>query len=134
MLDGRRTSPATVELVKVLESASGSQAVVSVTIHEGRNRQVRRMCEAVGHPVVRLKRVRIGPITDRDIRPGEFRDLTPKEIAALKSAAERLTEAARVSGLPESGSAAEHPANPYRNRRRTRLATALLLTDRIGRR
>jgi hypothetical protein len=55
-----------------------------VLIHEGRNRQVRRMCEAVGHRVSRLKRVRIGPITDEDIRPGEFRDLSEKEVAALK--------------------------------------------------
>jgi 16S rRNA U516 pseudouridylate synthase RsuA-like enzyme len=42
------------------------------------------MCDAIGHPVVRLRRVRIGPISDDRIRPGEFRDLTPKEVAALK--------------------------------------------------
>jgi 23S rRNA pseudouridine2605 synthase len=89
MLDGRRTSPAEVELVKVVETTGTPQSVVSVTIYEGRNRQVRRMCEAVGHPVIRLRRVRIGPITDSNIRPGEFRDLSPKEIAALKRAAER---------------------------------------------
>lgn len=88
VLDRRRTSPAEVEVVKVLETTGTPQSVVSVTIHEGRNRQVRRMCEAVGHPVMRLRRVRIGPITDPNIRPGEFRDLSPKEIAALKRAAE----------------------------------------------
>lgn len=88
VLDGRATAPAEVELVKVSESADGGEgAVLSITIHEGRNRQVRRMCEAVGHPVSRLKRVRIGPITDPHIRPGEFRDLTPREIAALVRAA-----------------------------------------------
>jgi 23S rRNA pseudouridine2605 synthase len=86
VLDGRRTSAAEVELLKVLDASGGPQAVVSITIHEGRNRQVRRMCEAVGHPVVRLRRVRIGPITDPRIRPGEFRDLTAREIAALKKA------------------------------------------------
>lgn len=91
MLDGRSTAPAEVELRKVAESAAGGeQAVLSLTIHEGRNRQVRRMCEAVGHPVVRLRRVRIGPITDPHIRPGEFRDLSSKEIAALKRAAEKV--------------------------------------------
>lgn len=84
VLDGRRTAPAKVELRKVVESAAQQQSVLSVTIHEGRNRQVRRMCEAVGHPVVRLRRVRIGPIADPHIRPGEFRDLTSKEVAALK--------------------------------------------------
>lgn len=91
MLDGRPTAPAEVELRKVADSAAGGeQALLSLTIHEGRNRQVRRMCEAVGHPVVRLRRVRIGPITDPHIRPGEFRDLSSKEIAALKRAAEKV--------------------------------------------
>jgi 23S rRNA pseudouridine2605 synthase len=87
--DAHRTAPAEVRLRRVLESASGPQAVISLAIHEGRNRQVRKMCEAVGHPVVRLRRVRIGPISDDQLKPGEFRDLMPKEIAALKKAAER---------------------------------------------
>ena len=109
VLDGRRTSQAEVALRKVLESAAGAQALVSVTIYEGRNRQVRRMCEAVGHPVIRLRRVRIGPIVDPRIRPGEFRDLSPKEIAALKKAAEgtpprqlpkRPTSNSQVKQLP----------------------------------
>lgn len=89
MLDGRATSPAEVEIRTVLASRAEPDAVLSVTIHEGRNRQVRRMCEAVGYPVVRLRRVRIGPIVDPNIRPGEFRDLAPKEVAALKKAASR---------------------------------------------
>ncbi len=54
-----------------------------ITIHEGRNRQVRRMLEAVGHPVERLVRVRIGPITDRRLPPGEWRLLTDDERRAL---------------------------------------------------
>jgi 23S rRNA pseudouridine2605 synthase len=87
MLDGRKTAPADVEVVKTIEVASGEDALLSIVIHEGRNRQVRRMCEAVGHQVVRLRRVRIGPIHDEHIRPGEFRDLSPREIAALKRAA-----------------------------------------------
>ena len=49
-------------------------------IHEGRNRQVRRMCEAVGHPVLRLVRTRIGPITDTTLAPGEWRALTAEEV------------------------------------------------------
>ncbi len=88
MLDGRRTAPAGVQLRRVIERAAGSaQAVLALTIREGRQRQVRRMCEGVGHPVVRLHRVRIGPIRDDRIRSGEFRELTAKEIAALKRAA-----------------------------------------------
>jgi pseudouridine synthase len=83
-LEGRRTAPAAVELAKVIEAESGQQALLSFVIREGRNRQVRNMCDAIGHPVARLRRVRIGPITDGQIRPGEFRDLSPREIALLR--------------------------------------------------
>jgi len=85
-LDGRRTSPADVRIQKVIETAAGGDALLAIVLHEGRNRQVRRMCEAVGHPVVKLRRVRIGPITDDHIRPGEFRELSDREVAALKRA------------------------------------------------
>jgi len=57
-----------------------------LTIHEGRNRQIRRMCEAVGHPVVRLVRTRIGPIADRSLAPGAWRALSVEEIRALEVA------------------------------------------------
>jgi 23S rRNA pseudouridine2605 synthase len=57
--------------------------LLRITIHEGRNRQVRRMCEAVGHPVLRLIRVRIGPLSDRQLRPGQWRELTSDEVKAL---------------------------------------------------
>ncbi len=60
--------------------------VLRITIHEGRNRQVRRMCEAIGHPVKRLVRVRIGPITDRSLPPGTWRALTSAELKALEQA------------------------------------------------
>jgi 23S rRNA pseudouridine2605 synthase len=57
---------------------------LTIVIHEGRNRQVRRMCEAIGHPVQRLVRVRIGPVADRRLRPGEWRPLTQDEVRALE--------------------------------------------------
>jgi 23S rRNA pseudouridine2605 synthase len=57
-----------------------------ITIHEGRNRQVRRMCKAVGHPVVRLVRTRIGPLAERRLAPGEWRPLTLAEVRGLESA------------------------------------------------
>jgi pseudouridine synthase len=100
VLDGRRTAPAEVRIEKLVEGSGGNHAVLSLVIREGRNRQVRRMCDAVGHPVVRLKRVRIGPIRDDDIRPGEFRDLSDREIAALKRAAgaARAARAGRADG------------------------------------
>jgi pseudouridine synthase len=110
-LEGRRTAPARVQREKVLELESGAQAVLSFVIREGRNRQVRDMFEAIGHPVVRLRRVRIGPISDAHIRPGEFRDLTRGEVAQLKHA---VTTRERHDSLatrtraqpPRSGSAA----------------------------
>ncbi|MFZ2057382.1 MAG: pseudouridine synthase [Acidimicrobiales bacterium] len=79
--DGETTAPARVTVV--------SPGVIRLVIHEGRNRQVRRMCEAVGHPVVRLVRTRIGPITDRSLRPGAWRPLEAPEVRALTEAALR---------------------------------------------
>lgn len=61
--------------------------VLRITIHEGRNRQVRRMCEAIGHPVERLVRVRIGTLTDRTLRPGQWRELGRPELNTLIEAA-----------------------------------------------
>jgi len=61
-------------------------SVLRITIHEGRNRQVRRMCEAVGHPVRRLVRTRIGPLVDRSLEPGQWRPLTQDEVRALERA------------------------------------------------
>lgn len=61
-------------------------SIIRITIHEGRNRQVRRMCEAIGHPVKRLIRTRIGPLSDRSLKPGSWRELTQKELRALERA------------------------------------------------
>jgi 23S rRNA pseudouridine2605 synthase len=77
-LDDGPTAPA-----KVSQPEPG---LLRLTIHEGRNRQVRRMCEAVGHPVRRLVRTRIGPISDRSLAPGAWRELTPEEWRALTDA------------------------------------------------
>lgn len=60
--------------------------VLTITIHEGRNRQVRRMCDAIGHPVVRLVRTRIGPLADRSLKPGSWRPLLLDEVRALEKA------------------------------------------------
>jgi 23S rRNA pseudouridine2605 synthase len=77
-LDDGRTAPA--------EASQPEPGLVRITIHEGRNRQVRRMLDAVGHPVERLIRVRIGPITDRRLGPGQWRPLTADERRALEEA------------------------------------------------
>jgi 23S rRNA pseudouridine2605 synthase len=69
-----------------LGPGDGGRSALTIVIHEGRNRQVRRMCDAVGHPVRRLVRTRIGPIADRDLGPGEWRPLTASEVRALYGA------------------------------------------------
>lgn len=69
------TSPAEVSMPQ--------DGLLRLVIHEGRNRQVRRMCEAVGHPVLRLVRVRIGPITDSSLSAGEWRSMTRDEVRSL---------------------------------------------------
>jgi len=78
-IDGRRTAPADVR--------SLGPSHLRITIREGRNRQVRKMCEAIGHPVTQLKRVAIGPISDTKLRPGQYRDLHDDEVRRLRAAA-----------------------------------------------
>ena len=90
MLDDGVTAPARVSLVQAGERVSA----VEVTIHEGRNRQVRRMLAAVGHPVRRLVRTRIGPLRVPELAPGEWRVLRPDEV-------HRLAGAATAPGEPE---------------------------------
>ena len=77
-LDDGLTAPAQATLV--------GPSLVRLTIHEGRNRQVRRMLDAVGHPVTRLIRTRIGPLADRRLAPGTWRPLGADELRALESA------------------------------------------------
>ena len=81
-LDGKLTLPAT---VLVLEKQEG-RVVLQITISEGRNRQVRRMCEAVGLEVARLKRTSIGPLKLGMLQPGQWRELKASEVAALRNA------------------------------------------------
>jgi 23S rRNA pseudouridine2605 synthase len=78
MLDDGPTAPATVSLT--------SDDTLELTIHEGRNRQVRRMCEAVGHPVIQLHRSRYAGLDLGELGTGEWRELTAAEIAALAAA------------------------------------------------
>jgi 23S rRNA pseudouridine2605 synthase len=115
-LEGRRTAPAVVRLLDTGLGAREDQSLVSIALHEGRTRQVRDMCEAVGHPVVRLKRVRFGPIADRALKVGEHRDLTAREVSLLKHAAEHSGPVAR-SGRPARP---QGLASPARSRDRGR--------------
>ena len=94
VLDGQRTAPARIRLV-----ADREKPWYEITLTEGRHHQVRRMFERIGHPVIKLKRVRIAFLTDHGLAPGSFRMLTPTEVERLKKwkAQEILPAEARPS-------------------------------------
>jgi len=81
-IDGRKTLPATV----VVKEKEAGRVVLLITIKEGRNRQIRKMCEAVGLEVARLRRISIGPLKLGMLRPGKWRELTAEELRALRTA------------------------------------------------
>jgi pseudouridine synthase len=124
VIDGRRTAPADVQMLG--DHKNG--AVLRITIREGRNRQVRNMCDAIGHPVDHLRRVAIGPIRDTRLKLGQWRNLTPSEVAALRAAGNRTADtvpgarfrvpgAHHGSGFTVRGS---HPAEGSRVRKKNR--------------
>jgi pseudouridine synthase len=80
MVDGKLTSPASVRLIR----ENTFDTVLLIGIHEGRNRQVRKMAEAIGHKVVSLRRVGFGPVSLGDLPTGMWRPLTKEEISSLK--------------------------------------------------
>jgi 23S rRNA pseudouridine2605 synthase len=94
VLDGRRTLPTTVTVRGSKRAGEDHETTIEIVLREGRNRQVRSMFEAVGHPVSRLKRVRIGALTDRGLMPGQIRDLTPDEVSGLTRSAVRVSRSA----------------------------------------
>jgi 23S rRNA pseudouridine2605 synthase len=83
-LEDGMTAPAR---ARVLAGGAGDGVALEVVVHEGRNRQVRRMCEAVGLDVRRLVRTRIGPLRDDHLAPGEWRELRAGEVRSLYEAA-----------------------------------------------
>jgi 23S rRNA pseudouridine2605 synthase len=108
-IDERRTQPASVRMVsgnrhfsrrvgphphaqkdrplerRLSRPAEAAGALLEITVREGRHRQVRKMCEAIGHPVTALRRVAIGPIRDAKLKTGHWRELTAQEVSRLKS-------------------------------------------------
>lgn len=81
-LDGRKTLPANV----VVKDKAPGRVVLLITIKEGRNRQIRRMCEAVGLEVARLRRISVGPLRLGMLKPGTYRELTADELRAVRNA------------------------------------------------
>lgn len=83
--DGVRTQPCVIHVV----TDEPGRTVLEITLHEGRNRQIRRMCSAVGLQVVRLKRSAEGPVKLGMLQPGEYRELKRSEVSALRNAAQK---------------------------------------------
>jgi 23S rRNA pseudouridine2605 synthase len=98
--DGVRTAPAEIKLLGETET----NAWFEVVLHEGRNQQIRRMFDAVGHSVLKLRRVAIGPLRDERLRPGDYRFLTAEEVTRLKGG--------RKAGRKEAGEARKRQASP----------------------
>jgi len=82
VINGRKTLPATV----VVKDKEPGRVVLLITIKEGRNRQIRKMCEAVGLEVARLRRISIGPLKLGMLKPGTYRELTAEELRAIRNA------------------------------------------------
>ncbi|MFE9276424.1 pseudouridine synthase [Paenibacillus glucanolyticus] len=95
MLEDGMTSPAEVEYKDV--DPDNKQSVISITIHEGRNRQVRRMFDAISHPVLRLKRISYGDLLLQNLKRGLYRHLTADEINQLM----QMAKAAKPGGNPK---------------------------------
>lgn len=89
-IEGKRTAPAKVEVIHTEERKNTTG--IRITIHEGRKRQVRNMFELVGHPVKSLRRIRIGPLRIRGMRPGECRLLGKDELNELRTLVALPTE------------------------------------------
>ncbi|MDD7185031.1 MAG: pseudouridine synthase [Ruminococcus sp.] len=81
-IDGKKTLPANV----VVKDKQQGRVVLLITIKEGRNRQIRKMCEAVGLEVARLRRISIGPLKLGMLKAGTYRELTPDELRAIRNA------------------------------------------------
>lgn len=84
-IEGGRTSPADIHVGTTVKGAKPT-TMLTITIREGRNRQIRKMCSAVGLPVRDLRRIRMGPIGLGRLKQGQWRDLTPVEVKRLKAA------------------------------------------------
>lgn len=116
--DGTTTQPA---VVNVVVDEPG-RTVLEMTIKEGKNRQIRRMCEAVGLEVVRLRRSAMGAVKLGMLQPGQYRELTKSEVAALRAAAQKGRARARTQASQEAAARraarAEGPRKASAGRRR----------------
>jgi pseudouridine synthase len=125
----RPTAPAQVQRL----ADEGANTWLRVIIHEGRKRQVRRMLDAIHHPVIQLRRVRLGPLRLGNLKPGQWRSLTVQEVAALQAASRSGADPASpprrtppgprppAPGSPRTEERHERPASDRRNLRTRRV-------------
>jgi len=83
LLDGQPTAPCDIQIIRTGKTQRQPNTLVHITLHEGRNRQVRKMCEAIGHPVLRLKRISVGGLVLGNLAKGAWRNLSEEEIRLL---------------------------------------------------
>ena len=112
-IEGRHVRPLLVE--RLARTKKAGNTWWRIQVGEGRTHEVREMFFRAGHHVLRLKRVAIGPLRDRELAPGEFRDLTPRELQALRRAVRRP---AAAQGRPAGGGRGKEPPRA-RGRRRS---------------
>lgn len=112
--DGHKTAPADVRV----ESTSGKGAWLRIVMHEGRKRQIREICAQIGLPVVRIVRIRIGTVLLGTLKAGEWRDLSPLELRALKSSASGEKKPTPAKLAPKRPERLSRPARPVVNRRK----------------
>jgi pseudouridine synthase len=127
-IDGRRTMPAEIERIRTTgRSDDEGNSWYEVRLREGRTQQIRRMFKAVGHPVQKLKRVAIGPISDDKLGTGEWRELTPREIRLLAQGADpapRKEPARRPARLKPTASVKKTPAKRAAGKSTAKKSTA----------
>lgn len=110
VIDGRKTAPAR---VNVLSQESG-RVVLEIVLYEGRNRQIRKMCEQLGLEVARLKRIAVGPVKLGMLQPGKWRPLTKEEVKKLMAGAKEDKQLQNLGGKPDDFHTAAQRPGPGR--------------------
>jgi pseudouridine synthase len=112
VLDGRRTRPAQIERLATTAPKGEGNSWLRIVLREGRTRQIRRMFEAIGHPVSKLKRVAIGPIRDERLPVGGFRSLSESEVRSLRGSLARADGEAGFHAEKAHNGTPVHPSSP----------------------
>ena len=115
-LEGRSTRSCEIKPMRTTAGRGEGNAWFTVTLREGRSRQIRRMFEAIGHQVSKLKRVAIGPIRDEKLLPGEMRRLTAEEVASLRASLARTAPAAPPAAAARRKSPSKAPRRAAKKR------------------